>query len=72
LAQTCLSGAEFFLTVGALPYKLVAEPPCRCVYTLGQYRPGSPVPYRCNCPECKPLADAAEAGIAACMLRSVP
>ena len=72
LVQPCLSGAQFFLNVGALPYKLVAEPPCRCIYTLGQYRPGSPVPYRCNWPEFKPLAGAVEAGIVACVLLSIP
>ncbi len=39
--QPLISGAHFFLTVPALPYKMGLEAPCECVYTLGTYRPGS-------------------------------
>lgn len=46
LIQPALSGAHFFLTIPTLPYKLVAQPPRECVYTLGYYRPGSPAPRR--------------------------
>ena len=42
LLQPAISGAHFFLTIPTLPYKMVAQPPKECVYTLGYYRPGSP------------------------------
>jgi hypothetical protein len=44
--QPVISGAHFFLTIPTLPYKLVAQPPRECVYTLGYYRAGSRVPRR--------------------------
>ena len=46
LLQPAISGAHFFLTIPTLPYKLVAQPPRECVYTLGYYRAGSRVPRR--------------------------
>ncbi len=42
--QPLASGAHFFLTVPALPYKMGIYPPCECMYTLGYYRPGSCAP----------------------------
>jgi hypothetical protein len=45
ILQPILSGAHFFLTVPALPYKAGLYPPGECIYTLGQYRPGSCAPY---------------------------
>ena len=45
IAQPVISAGQFFTTVPILPYKMFAEPARQCVYTLGQYRPGSPVPY---------------------------
>jgi hypothetical protein len=44
--QPALSGAHFFLTIPALPYKMAHQCPRECVYTLGHYRPGSPAPWR--------------------------
>jgi hypothetical protein len=46
LFQPALSGARFFATIPALPYLTAACPPCERTYTLGHYRPGSPVPFR--------------------------
>lgn len=46
-AQTAVSAVKFTAEVALLPYKLVAESPCDCVYTLGYDRPGNCVPYRC-------------------------
>jgi len=43
--QPLASGANFFLSVPALPYKMGLYPPCECIYTLGYYRPGSCAPY---------------------------
>jgi hypothetical protein len=52
--QPLVSSAQFFGTSFILPYLLVAEPPCECVYTLGEYRPGSCVPFRWNYPYFSP------------------
>jgi len=42
--QPFFSGAHFFVSVVALPYKMGVEPPLECVYALGWYRPGSCAP----------------------------
>jgi hypothetical protein len=52
--QPLVSSAHFFGTVSVLPYLLVAEPPRECVYTLGEYRPGSCVPFQWNYPYFSP------------------
>jgi hypothetical protein len=44
ILQPIISGAHFFTTIPALPYKMVVHPPHECVYTLGYYRPGDPAP----------------------------
>ena len=54
--QPLVSSAHFFGTVIATPYLLVAEPPHECVYTLGEYRPGSCVPFQWNYPYFSPCA----------------
>jgi hypothetical protein len=54
--QPLVSSAHFFGTVAATPYLLLAEPPCECVYTLGEYRPGSCVPFQWNYPYFSPCA----------------
>jgi hypothetical protein len=46
-AQTFVSSVKFVADTALFTYKLVAEPPCDCVYTLGYDRPGNCVPYRC-------------------------
>lgn len=43
--QAFASGAHFFLSAVALPYKMGMDPPWECVYPLGYYRPGSCAPY---------------------------
>lgn len=45
--QTVVSTARFAADVALLPYKVAAQSPCDCVYTLGYDRPGNCVPYRC-------------------------
>ena len=44
--QPFVSAGRFLATIPALPYLMVAHPPCECIYTLGHYRPGSCAPYR--------------------------
>jgi len=43
--QPLFSAALFYGRVAAMPAKLVLEPPCQCVYTLGHFRPGSCAPF---------------------------
>jgi hypothetical protein len=50
LAQPIFSGAHFFGSVIALPYFVGARRPNECIYTLGYYRPGSPMPFRAPLP----------------------
>lgn len=45
--QTVVSSVRFGADVALLPYKVVAQSPHDCVYTLGYDRPGNCVPYRC-------------------------
>ena len=47
---------HFFGATVALPYLLLVEPPRECVYTLGEYRPGSCVPFQWNYPYFSPAA----------------
>jgi len=54
--QPLASSAHFFGTIPTLPYLMVAEPSRECVYTLGQYRPGSCVPFQWNYPYFSPCA----------------
>jgi hypothetical protein len=45
LRQPFISGAHFFLSIAALPYKMAINPPHECQYALGYYRPGSCAPW---------------------------
>jgi len=72
LGQSALSGAHFFGNVLALPYRMTAEPPGECTFTLGHYRPGSCVPYQMHWPEWKPSAAAMEAGVIAGLIIALP
>ena len=45
IAQPILSGAHFFASVVALPYKMGINPPHECRYALGYYRVGNCAPY---------------------------
>lgn len=70
--QPVLSGAHFFATVPALPYKMAADPPWDCAYTLGHYRPGSPAPYRVMNPPHSALGGLAEAGTVLGLIVLIP
>jgi hypothetical protein len=72
LVQPVLSGAHFFATVPALPYKMTLEPPCECIYTLGHYRPGSCVPHRIHYIPLRPLPAAAEACVITGLVFALP
>jgi len=70
--QPAISGARFFATVPALPYKMTAEPRCECVYPLGHYRPGSCAPHRPHCWPLQPKAGLIEAGAVTGLIFVVP
>jgi hypothetical protein len=70
--QPVVSGAQFFATVPLLPYRLAAEPPCDCEYTLGLYRPGSPAPFQPYYPPLSAKGGLAEAGAAVGLILLIP
>lgn len=70
--QPLVSGAHFFLTVPALPYKMVVNPPRECVYTLGYYRPGDRVPWQRNYLPWDTRAAVVEAGVAVGLVFLIP
>jgi hypothetical protein len=72
VVQPVLSGARFFATVPLLPYEMALEPPCECIYTLGHYRPGSPVPHQIHRIRLGPLAGGVEAAAIAGLIFAVP
>jgi HEAT repeat protein len=47
--QPAISFGHFFTRCVCLPYKLLVQPPCECIYTLGYERPNNCVPMYCYC-----------------------
>jgi hypothetical protein len=72
VVQPALSAAHFFGATLALPYNMTARPCGECIYPLGHYRPGSPVPFRHIRPEHNPFAAAAEVGTIAGLILLIP
>jgi hypothetical protein len=70
--QPVISGAKFFLTIPALPYKMTVDPPHECIYTLGHYRPGSCAPRRWEHLPLKLTAAAVEVGTIAGLILLLP
>ena len=70
--QPIYSGVHFFSNVLILPYRMVADHPHECDYTLGQYRPGSCVPFQVHWLPLRPEAGVAEAGIIIGLLFLIP
>jgi hypothetical protein len=60
--QPLASAAHFVGNAAILPYRMVAEPPCDCVYTLGHERPGTPTPLRYYRPPLSLSGGVAQAG----------
>jgi hypothetical protein len=69
--QPIVSGAHFFVTVPALPYKIVAQGHCP-QYTLGYYRPGSCARPQCYKPNISAKAGLFEAGVILGMIFILP
>ena len=70
--QPALSAAHFFCATLALPYTMTARHCGECIYPLGHYRPGSPVPFRHIHPEPNPFAATAEVGTIAGLILLIP
>jgi len=71
--QPVISGARFFLTIPALPYKMAIDHPHERVYTLGHYRPGTDgVPRRRHCLPLRITAATVEVGVIAGLILLVP
>jgi HEAT repeats len=69
--QPLASAGHFFGTVPALPYLMHAQPYCECVYTLGQFRPGSCAPYLCHRPPLSLHGAAVEAAVATALILAI-
>ena len=63
LVQPLASGSRFFLTIPALPYASVVNPPRRPVSTLGHFRAGSGAPCLRQRPPLQVDAGLIEAGL---------
>ena len=72
LAQPAISGARFLVTVPALPYLMASQPPCRGIYSLGDYRPGSCVPYQRQRVPLRPVPAGVEAAAITGLLFAIP
>lgn len=70
--QPAISAVKFVGSTVALPYQMTVHPRKECVYPLGHYRPGSPVPYQHHWPEWDPKAAAVEAGVITGLIFVVP
>jgi hypothetical protein len=72
VVQPAISAGQFFTTVPLLPYKMFAEPAREPVYTLGQYRPGSDVPYQVVVPPLSLSGAGVEAGVVTGLIFAIP
>jgi hypothetical protein len=70
--QPLVSAGHFLATIPTLPYQLFVRPPCQCTYTLGHYRPGSCVPYRCSRLPCRVGAGVFEAVVIVGLVALIP
>ncbi len=72
LLQPLVSTAHFVGNAAILPYRLAAEPPCECIYTLGHERPGTPTPMHCYRPPLRVSGGLAEAGVVTGLIFLLP
>lgn len=70
--QPFVSAGRFLATIPALPYLMVANPPCECVYSLGYYRPGSCAPRQCHRPAWCVGAGVVEAAVVVGLVALIP
>ena len=72
VAQPFASAAHFVGNTAILPYRMVAEPTCDCVYTLGHERPGTPTPLRYYRPPFSVGGGVAQAGVVTGLIFLLP
>lgn len=70
--QPVISAARFYGSVLLLPYKMGYEPPRKCIYTLGYYRPGSCAPCVLQHPPFSATGAALEVGVIAGAILLIP
>ena len=66
------STAHFLTSAVGLPYNMAVHPRRECMYPLGYYRPGSPVPYQYEWPELQAKAVAVEAAAVTGLIFFIP
>lgn len=71
-AQPLVSAAHFFGRLPAIPYLLTIDPPCRCKYVLGHYRPGSCAPMRTHLPPADVHAALVQGGTVTALVFLIP
>ena len=72
VAQPFVSAGHFACSTVILPYRMVAEPPCQPIYTLGHVRPGTPTPFRVYWPPFRPAAGVAEGALIVGLICLIP
>ena len=72
LVQPLASGTRFFLTIPALPYGAVVNPPHRPISTLGHFRAGSGAPCLLQRPPLQADAGLFQAGLVVGLIFIVP
>jgi hypothetical protein len=72
ILQPAVSAGRFFGNFPMLPYRLIAEPACGCVCTVGPYVPGACGPYKSYLPPLDTRAALAEAAIIAGLVLLIP
>ncbi|MDO4569723.1 MAG: hypothetical protein Q4D38_05020 [Planctomycetia bacterium] len=70
--QPVLSGAQFLITIPALPYLMAMDPVNECQYPLGYYRPGSCAPYKWNPLPVSVRGAIMEGGVATALVFLIP
>lgn len=72
LVQPAVSAAQFVTATAFLPYQMTVHRPLECIYPLGHYRPGSPVPFRYHRPEIRSDAALVQAGTVVGLIYIIP
>ena len=72
IAQPVVSAGHFACSTAILPYRMVVEPRCEPVYTLGHVRPGTPTPFQIHWPAPSTPAGLAEAALLVGMICLIP
>jgi hypothetical protein len=72
VAQPFVSASHFACSTVILPYRMVAEPPCQPIYTLGHVRPGTPTPFRVYWPPLSLPAGVAEGALIVGLICLIP